>query len=196
MTSITLLLTDFQRQTNGGSRITLAKSNPGAASRTKSEEESEEVLTKDTNYIITSGDMSVMKRTNPHEDSLYGITNLISEVYMRGRYNNIIVLSLDNKNDTFDNINIASADDTFDKIDAQYTKQYSVLYINIIPRQIYLHQGEMGGRLAEDACDVLKRYGFINIGCRIHDIIIPKFVLIRANEIGSMGITENFKEFW
>ena len=140
--------------------------------------------------------MNVMKRTNPHEDSLYGITNLISEVYMRGRYNNIIVLSLENENETLDNINIISADDTFDKIDAQYTKEYPVLYINIIPRQIYKNQADMGGRLAEDACDVLKRYGFVDIGCRIHDISIPKFVLLRANDIGISGIVENFKEFW
>lgn len=178
MASVTLLLTNFEKQAPKLRMMTAR------------------AITKDTNYVVSSGNINVMKETDPNEDSIYGITNLISQVYMRGRYNQVITISLYNETDTFENIDIASADDTFDLIDQNYCKQYPVLFINMIPRQIYLNQDDMGGRLAEDACDVLKRYGFIDIGCKIHDMRIPKYVLLRANDIGSVGITENFKECW
>ena len=99
--------------------------------------------------------------------------------------------------DTLENVAITALDNTFDTIDASFLEQYPILYICIIARQIYKNQGELGEQLADNAATMLNRYGFIDIGCKIHKgLQIPKYVLVRANDIGSSGIVENFNEFW
>lgn len=152
---------------------------------------------KTTNYVVSYGNIKQMERTDPTEDSINGITNLITQQYMRGRYNHVITLSLYNPMDTLENVAISALDNTFDIIDASFAEQYPILYICIIPRQIYINQEDLGEQLADSAASMLNRYGFIDIGCKIHNgLRIPKYVLVRANDIGSSGIVENFKEFW
>lgn len=152
---------------------------------------------KTTNYVVSYGNIKQMERTDPTEDSINGITNLITQHYMKGRYNHVITLSLYNPMDTLENVAISALDNTFDTIDSSFLEQYPILYVCIIPRQIYTNHGEIGEQLADNAATMLNRYGFIDIGCKIHEgLEIPKYVLVRANDIGSSGIVENFNEFW
>ena len=56
--------------------------------------EQSESSEKTTNYVVSYGNVKQMERTDPTEDTINGITNLITQHYMRGRYNHVITLSL------------------------------------------------------------------------------------------------------
>ena len=155
-------------------------------------------IARETSYVVSYGNIRTMKKTDPHEDSINGITNLIAEQYMKGRYNHVVTMSLYDKTDTMENVSIASLDDTFDIIDANYAGELPVLFINIIPRQIYQNQKEeLAPALAESAIDVFRRYGFMDCGCKLKEgIEVPSFVTVRANGIGSVALTEANQSNW
>ena len=148
-----------------------------------------------TGYYVVNGDLNAMKNTDPREDSIYGITNLIAEKYFRSRYMHVITISLQNPTDTFLDIDIPTIDNTMDILDQAYNEEVPVLCINLVARDI-LKASDVAYKDAEDVCTIFRRYGYIDIGCRIHNFLIPKYVLLKVNDTGSTAIIENEKTFW
>lgn len=148
-----------------------------------------------TGYIVDVGNTMRMLKTDPTEDSIDGITNLITQQYFRGRYVHAITISMFDTKDNFHAVDVGEFDKTMEILENAYNEEHSVLFINIVPRQIY-QNSTTGEAEAENVADLFKRYGFIDIGCNIHGIKIPKYVTIKANDIGSATMIENEKEFW
>ena len=148
-----------------------------------------------TGYYVRTASLEAMKNTDPSEDSINGITRLITEFYFKDRYTHVLTLSLYDETDNFLDVETTELDNTMEILENAYNEEHPVLFINIIPREIYKNS-IYPDRDGEDTCDIFRRYGFINIGCKIHNIDIPKYVMIKANDIGAVGIVENEKEIW
>ena len=148
-----------------------------------------------TGYFVVNGDLNAMKRTDPYEDSIYGITNLIAEKYFRSRYMHVITISMQDTTDTFLDIDITAIDNTMDILDQAFNEEVPVLCINLVARDIF-KASTVAFKEAEDVCTIFRRYGYIDIGGEIHDFTIPKYVMLKANDTGVTAIIENEKTFW
>ena len=156
---------------------------------------------KSNGFIVVVGDCERMNNTDPSEESVNGITHIIANKYCRDRYFHIVTISLYDKTDNFIDLDINVFSEIMDKIDDIYMREeVPVLFINIIPREIYLNIQEGNDRYADEATNLLKRYGYLDISCdytnNIGNYTIPKYVMIRTNDIGSSMIMNNLKEFW
>lgn len=161
---------------------------------------------KANGFIIVNGDYDKMNRTKPTEDSVYGMTNAIANIYCKDRYFHIVTISLYNKSDNFIELDLIRFNEIMDRIDDIYTREeIPVLFINTIAREIYLNCTNLSEeitdidreRYGQEAADLLKKYGYIDIGSDYRgEFSIPEFLLIRVNDIGSAMIDNNFKSFW
>ena len=161
--------------------------------------------TQGNGFLIIDGDYDRMNRTSPNEDTIYGITNSVANKYCRDRYAHIVVLSLYNRSDRFIEFDLKDLNKTMDNIDNIYmTEEIPVLFINVIAREIYLdcvknpEYTEIDyNRYAQETADVMKKYGYIDIGCNYRDqFSLKNYVMIRANDIGTAMITNNFEPWW
>lgn len=173
--SLTLLLTDYS-QVQPKLRL-MAKS-----------------VVRNTGYITTSGNTAKMKATTDVE-SIDGITRLISQDIFKNRYMQVVCMSLRDENDTLRYVEIPEIENTMQLIDDAYTKQYPVLFINIIPWQIN-RSSDMKTKEAPDALDLFRKWGFIDVGSKtIDDIVIPEYIMVKFNDIGHIPFTIG-EEIW
>lgn len=154
-----------------------------------------ESVVTDDGYEIIPGIIDNVKSASSKSDTELGVTKLLCQNYMRWRIAHIIVLTmLDNDLDRYRKVSFTMLDTITESILDHYTLDHEVFMINLIPYQI--NKLSDISIEADTNLNIFKRFDFIDIGCKIHDMNIPEYVSIRCNGIGSVGITENFKENW
>lgn len=149
---------------------------------------------RNTGYVTVTGNMYKMK-TATDITTVDGITRLISQDIFKDRYMHVICLSMYDEHDNMRYIEIEQMENTMTLIDDAYTRRVPVLTINIIPYQIYKNR-ELGEKEASDAADIFRKYGYIDISEQSYGgMYIPKYVLVKFNDIGCVPFTAKNREW-